>query len=409
MELPFYYEVKFNLLAFDEQNNTTTQAYNSIHSNSDDLYLNRVAAFEQFEEYLSMLKSNNRLQMENGNYKILQPKSVNDLIKRKHNEEYFDWTKRIAFYQESISVNLIIKSTEAIEKLELEADIDFELLEKGEFAINESPPLVMTIHKVASFIFEEQNLVDNLDLAEVPLYREFQYDINDKVVTVYHYGLDYSESGEDISGCERVILPTPFCWNTIEIYEKDYNKDNDTASQETNDGFDIKNVIEAGESHTLEFKPSLLFHFEKLRKHYIPQYNVAKTICGFLNSSGGVLIIGIDDKSGKIQGIQADYSLFHTNPKDKVLLAVDELLVNFFGRTVQPYIEVRIITTIDGDVLLIAISPSEKPIFLRKTTKELDKYVTEKQFFIRMNASTHQLFDTEEIIEYFFNKWGDKN
>lgn len=31
--------------------------------------------------------------------------------------------------------------------------------------------------------------------------------------------------------------------------------------------------------------------------------------------------------------------------------------------------------------------------------------ILKKEMFIRLNASTHQLIDIEEIIEYVFNNW----
>jgi len=50
--------------------------------------------------------------------------------------------------------------------------------------------------------------------------------------------------------------------------------------------------------------------------------------------------------------------------------------------------------------LYISVEESYKPIFLRnKRSGQIAK-----EIYIRMNASTHQITDIEEIVEYVFNK-----
>jgi len=56
------------------------------------------------------------------------------------------------------------------------------------------------------------------------------------------------------------------------------------------------------------------------------------------------------------------------------------------------------------DLLVICVEESSKPVFLKKMNKVDGKTEFEKEFFIRMNASTHQVKDIEDIMDYTFNK-----
>lgn len=85
-----------------------------------------------------------------------------------------------------------------------------------------------------------------------------------------------------------------------------------------------------GESHQIEFKPTLSYNFNTEKGGISVLYIIAKAICGFLNLSGGILFIGVKD-SGEMQGINYDYSLYEgKNGIHKILLEVDSLIARFF-------------------------------------------------------------------------------
>lgn len=145
----------------------------------------------------------------------------------------------------------------------------------------------------------------------------------------------------------------------------------------------------------------MIFNFKTNAAGISVKYIIAKAICGFLNSKGGVLFIGVTD-NGEIQGLDDfDYSLFDSeNGKDKILLELDSLISYFFNLSIKPLINSSI-EKIDGkDILIIGVTGSSKPVFLKN--KRYDE--VKKEFYIRMNASTRQITDIEEIVEYILNK-----
>ena len=198
-----------------------------------------------------------------------------------------------------------------------------------------------------------------------------------------------------------MILKTPFVWNSIERYNELYNSNQTTEKTEHTEKIDLLRIIKRGESNQVEFKPCLLYNFKTQAAGIGVKYIIAKAICGFLNSNGGVLFIGVND-NGNIQGLDNyDYSLFRgENEKDKLLLELDSLLTYFFDLSIKPFVNSSIEKVAGKDILIIEVTESYKPIFLRNKKHEQ----INKEFYIRMNASTRQIFDNEEIVEYAFNK-----
>src|SRR6476620_5256344 len=117
------------------------------------------------------------------------------------------------------------------------------------------------------------------------------------------------------------------------------NKIEDSIEQKKD--FSIGDLIRSGESSALEFKSSMLaimeedLEIKKLqdmttsgsKKKSIEYriimieriikdaliFSIIKTISSFLNSKGGILLIGIQD-NGVICGIENDYSFLEGNP-----------------------------------------------------------------------------------------------
>ena len=388
---PFHYEVRFKLLAFDNNNNVRNESLTKIFNDKSPL-INRADAFEEFNEYLSFLVQINRLKKDSvGNFLITQPTFISEIINKKENfEDYFEFRKVFNQYKEEISVYLIINDPEIARNV-IDA-FEFEDKVQNEFEI----------HKVTSFSFDAQDLIDNLDMHEVPLYKHFKINFEDLVTTVFHYGTDYAESGEDeASGAKRTILKTPFIWNTLEQFDELYSSNQTIERTEHEGELDLPSIIKKGESNQVEFKPCLLYNFKTQAGGIGIKYIIAKAICGFLNSNGGVLFIGVND-NGNIQGLENyDYSLFRGgNEKDKILLELDSLLTYFFDLSIKPLVNSSIEKVDCKDILVINVSDSYKPIFLRNKKND----VIDKEFYIRMNASTRQIIDNEEIVEYIFNK-----
>ena len=85
--LPFHYEIRVKLLAFDKNNNVRNESFRKVFNN-EKLIKNRINAFEEFNEYLSFLKQLNRLEKNmKGNYLIVQPYFISEILNRVEREK----------------------------------------------------------------------------------------------------------------------------------------------------------------------------------------------------------------------------------------------------------------------------------------------------------------------------------
>jgi len=96
-------------------------------------------------------------------------------------------------------------------------------------------------------------------------------------------------------------------------------------------------IIANGEGETTEFKPTLSYHFTNRTwesKHDV-NAKIAKSICAFLNSKGGLLFIGVKD-NGELQGIDYDFKLTDKeNERDYFKFDFDRVIEKFLGFSVK--------------------------------------------------------------------------
>ena len=158
----------------------------------------------------------------------------------------------------------------------------------------------------------------------------------------------------------------------------------------------IEQLIAAGESATVEFKSSLRWDVRLQQVNKGLQKVVAKTVCGFLNSEGGTLLIGVAD-DGTALGIQDDINTTGRKDQDGFLQALTQTVVDTLGEGISPYVDVTF-HRLDSEVICrVDVEPSPGPVFLQDGLN--------KEFFIRFGSSSRPL-DMEAAHKYIGEKWG---
>jgi len=359
MELPFYYIVRFNLIGYNNPNELKIHRH-EISFSDDEPIVNRNNAFNEFEEWLSFIKD--RIVDKDGMLFINRILPYGDFT---NNEEYKNFEQ---------SIEVILKVVKSVDRLIL---------------VSEDNPSEneLVIHKISSYFDDEPQWIMDALLDEITFYDHFNFDKGDKEEIVRFYGLDYYDTGEDPDVLDNRILRTPFNWQAA-VYkvEPEPKKPNDL----------ILEILKNGEGYKIEFKPSLVYNFLSKKAGISPKYHAAKSIASFLNSDGGILVIGVRD-NGEIQGLKYDYSLFPDNPKDKFKLEFDNLLYQFLKPSLKPFLETHIFEVNQEEIFVVIVSKCNKPVFI--TNKD------EKEFYIRLEASSKRLTEIEEIIEYIFSNW----
>lgn len=176
----------------------------------------------------------------------------------------------------------------------------------------------------------------------------------------------------------------------------------------------LSDLIGNGEDHFIEFKTSILWSKYKTKDEIISsksyelkrfgqnasKYIIAKSLCGFLNSDGGTLIIGVkelkDSDEAIVVGVESEYNKL----KDKTQDGYRRMILD---EVIKPYLPSHIFNhfnqylsfqfeEIEGKTVLgIHTKPSDIRVFVHIANEDI--------FFVRIDASTRQLTGPE-LVDY---------
>ena len=176
MNYPFHYEVRFSLLAINEDKSTKRQKHKVVIKESDALE-SRLRAFEEFNEFVNFLRSQDRIVKDSWGNDSIKPHEVSDKIFKANYRDITEDMKTAEFlaafnmYYEEISVYLVIDSL-----VDLKGVLDEELLDPFDKEV--------LIHQCSTKINDEtsidvETVLDDMSLIEVPLLKHYS-DITEK-------------------------------------------------------------------------------------------------------------------------------------------------------------------------------------------------------------------------------------
>jgi DNA-binding response OmpR family regulator len=152
----------------------------------------------------------------------------------------------------------------------------------------------------------------------------------------------------------------------------------------------IKQVISGGENARTEFKSTLRWSVKESKFNHGVEIAWLKTVAAFLNSDGGRLVVGVDDK-GVPLGIQLD----GFENEDKYLLHVNNLLQQHIGVEHAGNVHFNLYPAGPLKVLLIECSPASKPVFLTDAGQE--------SFYVRTGPGSRKL-TMSEMVAYLIER-----
>ena len=158
----------------------------------------------------------------------------------------------------------------------------------------------------------------------------------------------------------------------------------------------IRSMIRNGESASLEFKETLSWNIHSQQKDIAMETACLKTIVGFLNAHGGILLIGVAD-DGSIPGVNFEVGKLHKNNIDKFQTSLKTLLKERIGAEFYPYFDVTIDHVGQAQVVRVNCRPSTPCFLINKQTKQED-------FYVRAPAATDKL-EGRKLIEYIEHHW----
>jgi hypothetical protein len=155
-----------------------------------------------------------------------------------------------------------------------------------------------------------------------------------------------------------------------------------------------KELILLGESSTMEFKSSLQWDIFQDKQNKSLRKQILKTIAAFLNSAGGILLIGIEDE-GNILGLGLDLSIFNGSI-DKFSSLLATLISDYIGVEFAPLIEITFDEIEDKTICKITVEKSYTPVYIRGDRGS--------EFWVRFGP-TSRMIDSEETVNYINQNW----
>ncbi len=159
---------------------------------------------------------------------------------------------------------------------------------------------------------------------------------------------------------------------------------------------DDNEIILAGESGVVEFKSTLCYDIHTKNVNKKLEYAIAKTVAAFLNTRGGDLFIGIDDKQNAL-GLENDIKTLKKHDVDAFHLKLLSILKQYIGLVdVTKYITITFPIYKDVKICRVRAEKSSEPIFTEFESKQ--------DFFIRYDCSSEPL-NREEQSQYEKTHW----
>lgn len=153
----------------------------------------------------------------------------------------------------------------------------------------------------------------------------------------------------------------------------------------------ISELITQGEGDRLEFKSTLQWDIRQNQENVKLQMSVLKTITAFLNSEGGILLIGVED-NGNLFGLAKDIECLKNGSIDKFERHLVQLIINQIGQRFLSLIKIRFANFNGIDICAVYVQKSTDKAFLKS-----DKGI---EFYIRTGNSSRAL-TVPDIYDYF--------
>ncbi len=156
----------------------------------------------------------------------------------------------------------------------------------------------------------------------------------------------------------------------------------DFSSVSSEKSSDLEQLIKKGEHENLEFKSTFRWDLRAQKVNQQLEKSVMKTVAAFLNSQGGQIILGVDDRKNLI-GMGADYLTLNKQNSDGFENHFSNIFQSLIGAEFRALVKLHWQKSGEKDLCVISVAPSSKPVFLKTDNSE--------EFYIRTGNGTTSL------------------
>lgn len=157
--------------------------------------------------------------------------------------------------------------------------------------------------------------------------------------------------------------------------------------------FDLTALITNGESEAIEFKSTLRINLHTGEPDKRIEQAILKTLAGFLNTSGGILVVGVAD-----DGTPVDIKADKFPNEDKMSLHLVNIVKSRIGAQAMTSMHIHFDDLYSSRVMVIRCKKSPIPVFIKDGEIE--------RFYVRTGPSTTELpaSQTQEYIRRRFRQ-----
>lgn len=160
----------------------------------------------------------------------------------------------------------------------------------------------------------------------------------------------------------------------------------------------LEEILLAGESDGVEFKQTARHNVHTSKPDARIEFAVAKTVASFLNSSGGILLIGVDDDARPV-GLDDDLRHLKQPDLDRYQLWLTDMLESALGSSAVASIKVSFPQCGPHRIARIDVDPHPRAVFANPSGGQ-----RAADFYVRIGNSTRLLL-TDEAIAYAATHW----
>lgn len=216
------------------------------------------------------------------------------------------------------------------------------------------------------------------------------HDIDPVALRRDDFGHYFNQRFESVLGHVERVMAKP-------VNRRPERDESPFAQREIDIESEVRSLIEAGESASVEFKSTARLNLHSNSRDQAITWAVIKTIAAFMNTGGGTLLIGVNDR-GKPVGIEPDYPYVKGADRDGWELWITTAVKNALGSVAATDLSMGYCTIEGRTIARIDVRRGAQPTFASRKGK------AREAFFARLNNATEELAGSA-LLEYRQKHW----
>ena len=162
----------------------------------------------------------------------------------------------------------------------------------------------------------------------------------------------------------------------------------------------VRALIAAGEGQHLEFKASLMWDYRRQAVNKELYEPVMKNLAGFMNATGGTLLLGVSD-GGEVLGLEQDWSGLKKPGADGYENVFNQAFNKMIGVELRRFVRLSFVEVEGRTVGVLDAEPADAPVYLLNNSNV-------EEFYIRAGNASQPL-SLRKAQQYIGARFGPPN